>query len=60
MNLTIRVRLTLWYAGLLAAIITCLSTFLILQLRSDLRLAIDEETHATSGSILAALATERG
>ncbi|MDP9222806.1 MAG: ATP-binding protein [Actinomycetota bacterium] len=59
MNLTIRVRLTLWYAGLLAAIITCLSTFLILQLRSDLRLAIDEETHATSGSILAALATER-
>jgi heavy metal sensor kinase len=58
MNLPIRVRLTLWYAGLLAAIVIGLGSFLVLQLRSDLRVAIDEEAQATSGSILLALAHE--
>jgi two-component system OmpR family sensor kinase len=58
-TLPIRTRLTLWYAVLLATIIAGLSTFLVLQLRSDLRLAIDEEARTTSSSILLALATER-
>ena len=36
-RLPIRVRLTAWYAVLLAAIVVGLSTFLVLQLRADLR-----------------------
>ena len=49
MNLPIRVRLTAWYAALLATTIVALSTFLVLQLRADLRQSLDEE--ARIGSI---------
>jgi heavy metal sensor kinase len=59
MKLPIRVRLTLWYAVLLAAIVTGLGSFLVLQLRSDLRMAMDEETQASSVSTMLALAHER-
>jgi two-component system, OmpR family, sensor kinase len=52
MNLPIRARLTLWFAGLLAAIVTCLGSFLVLQLRSDLRVAMDEEIQTSSASVL--------
>jgi heavy metal sensor kinase len=59
MTLPIRVRLTLWYAVLLAAIVAGLGSFLVLQLRSDLRVALDEETQASSASTILALADER-
>jgi hypothetical protein len=45
-NLPIRVRLTAWYAALLALIIVALGTFLVLQLRTDLRETIDTEVLA--------------
>ena len=59
MNLPIRVRLTLWFAGLLAAIVLALGSFLVLQLRSDLRMAMDEEVHTSSVSVLRAFTDER-
>ena len=49
MRLPIRVRLTAWYAVLLAAILVALSTFLVLQLRADLEDAVEREVR--SGSI---------
>jgi heavy metal sensor kinase len=58
MNLPIRARLTLWFAGLLAAIVACLGSFLVLQLRSDLRVAMDEEIHTSSVSVLRVFADE--
>jgi heavy metal sensor kinase len=42
-KLPIRVRLTAWYALLLAAILVALGAFLVLRLRSDLRSTIDRE-----------------
>lgn len=43
MKLPIRVRLTAWYALLLAAILVALGAFVVLRLRSDLRSGIDRE-----------------
>jgi heavy metal sensor kinase len=48
MRLPIRVRLTAWYAVLLAAIIVGLGTFVLLQLRSDLRQAVERDLRASS------------
>jgi heavy metal sensor kinase len=50
-RLPIRVRLTAWYAILLAAIIVGLSTFLVLQLRADLEDTVDVEVRAGSTQI---------
>jgi heavy metal sensor kinase len=58
-NLPIRVRLTLWFAGLLAAIVTALGSFLVLQLRSDLHTAMDEEIQTSSVSVMRAYTDER-
>jgi heavy metal sensor kinase len=57
-NLPIRVRLTLWFAGLLAAIVTCLGVFLVLQLESELRTALDEEIQTSSVNVLRAFTHE--
>jgi heavy metal sensor kinase len=46
MSLPIRIRLTAWYAGLLAAAIAGLGAFLVLQLRSDLRATVDRNVRA--------------
>ncbi|PWU22189.1 MAG: hypothetical protein C5B48_10490 [Candidatus Rokuibacteriota bacterium] len=43
MRLPIRVRLTAWYALLLAAIIVALGTFVVIQLRSDMRQALERQ-----------------
>jgi heavy metal sensor kinase len=51
MSLPIRVRLTAWYAGLLAAAIAGLGAFLVLQLRTDLRAAVDRDVHAAAVQI---------
>ena len=48
MRLPIRARLTAWYAVLLAVIIVALGTFVVLQLRSDLRQTVDRELGASS------------
>jgi heavy metal sensor kinase len=48
MTLPIRVRLTAWYAGLLAVAILGLGAFLVLQLRSDLRATVDRDVHAAA------------
>jgi len=50
-NLPIRVRLTVWYAVLLASIVFVLGAFLVLRLRSDLRLAIDREIRGAATPI---------
>jgi two-component system, OmpR family, sensor kinase len=47
-SLPIRVRLTAWYALLMAAIVVALGAFLVLQLRTDLRQAVDEKVEASS------------
>ena len=51
MKLPIRVRLTAWYAALLAVILLGLSAFLVLQLRADLESAIDREVRDGSSQI---------
>jgi heavy metal sensor kinase len=43
MKRSIRVRLTVWYAGVLAAILAVLGVFVVLRLGADLRAAIDRE-----------------
>jgi heavy metal sensor kinase len=48
MKLPIRVRLTAWYAALLAAIIVGLGAFLVLQLRADLEQTVDRELRSNS------------
>jgi len=58
MNLTIRVRLTLWFAGLLATIIMSLGAFLVLQLWADLRQGIDDEARASSLTIMNAFSDD--
>jgi two-component system OmpR family sensor kinase len=58
MNLPVRVRLTLWCAGLMAVIIVCLGALLEVQLRSDLRHALDEEALVTARSLLSAVVHE--
>ncbi len=51
MKLPIRIRLTAWYAVLLAAILGGLSTFLVLQLRADLEHTVEREVQAGSEQI---------
>jgi two-component system, OmpR family, sensor kinase len=50
-SLPIRVRLTAWYAALLAVIIVALGAFLVLRLRSDLQAAVDRDVRAGAGMI---------
>ena len=57
MKLPIRVRLTAWYAVLLAIILTGLSTFLVLQLRADLEDTVEVEVR--SGSLEIARAYQK-
>jgi heavy metal sensor kinase len=58
MRLPIRVRLTAWYALLLAGIVVALGAFLVLQLRSDLRQAVDDEVQTNSVRIARAYGDE--
>lgn len=51
MNLRIRVRLTAWYAALLAAILVAIGTFLVLQLEADLQARLDSEVRTNASSI---------
>ncbi len=51
MRLPIRLRLTAWYAVLLAAIIVALGVFLTIQLRADLEETIDRDIRASSVEI---------
>jgi heavy metal sensor kinase len=57
-SLPIRVRLTAWYALLMAAIVVALGAFLVLQLRTDLGQAVDEEVEANSLRIATAYKDE--
>ena len=50
-RLPIRLRLTAWYALVLAAIIVGLGAFLVLQLRSDLQQTVDREVRSSSTQI---------
>ena len=52
MSLSIRTRLTTWYAGLLAAVIVGLGAFLVLQLDRDLRQAVDADLLAGSRAMV--------
>ena len=49
----IRVRLTLWYAALLTAIVAALAGFLVVQLRADLEAVLDRELRGRSAQIVA-------
>ena len=51
MSLSIRVRMALWYALVLATMIALLGSYLVLQLRTDLRQAIDKEARVVSETI---------
>lgn len=55
MNAPIRVRLTLWYAALLATIIAVFGTFLVIQLDHDLRQSVDDRLQKTSATLVMAL-----
>jgi heavy metal sensor kinase len=57
-SLPIRLRLTLWYTGLLAVTIAALSAFLVVQLRADLLDALDEEVRIGSVELTKAVADE--
>ena len=58
MRLPIRVRLTVWYGSLLVGVIVVLSAFLVLQLRHDLRQALDEEIRLGAIELTRAVAEE--
>ncbi len=58
MSLPIRVRLTAWFGVLLTTIVCSLGTFLVLQLRTDLRQAIDDSATAGSETIVSAFADD--
>jgi heavy metal sensor kinase len=51
MTLPIRARLTAWYAAFLIVMLVALGTFLVVELRSDLRSTIDRELRTGSGAI---------
>jgi len=51
MSFPVRVRLTAWYAVLLAAIVVALSTFLVLQLKDDLEDAVNREVRDASAHL---------
>ncbi len=51
MSLPIRVRLTLWYVLLLAAILSALSVFLVLRLRADLVRGVDASLTSRAAQI---------
>jgi heavy metal sensor kinase len=50
-RLPIRVRLTAWYAVLLAATLAAIGAFLVLDLRADLEARIDDEVRKSSAQI---------
>jgi heavy metal sensor kinase len=50
-KLPVRVRLTAWYAALLAVIIAALGAFVVLQLRDDLHDTIDREVRSGASHI---------
>jgi heavy metal sensor kinase len=54
----IRVRLTAWYAVLLAVIVTVLGAFLVLRLRSDLQAAIDRDVRNAAPMVALGYAAE--
>jgi two-component system, OmpR family, sensor kinase len=51
MNLSIKVRLTVWYFALLALILTAFGTFVFLRLRSDLVHAVDQSLQSRAAQI---------
>jgi heavy metal sensor kinase len=57
-NLPIRVRLTAWYAVVVAAIIAALGAFIVLRLTTDLRARIDRELSSSSREIARGYAEE--
>jgi heavy metal sensor kinase len=58
MRLPIRLRLTAWYAALLAAILVALGAFLVLQLEADLQDRVDRELATHSERIRGGYAAE--
>ena len=58
MSLPIRVRLTLWYGVLLAAITGALSAFVLVQLRADLQRELDQELQAAVAELARTLAQD--
>ena len=59
-RLTIRVRLTLWYAGLLAVILAAFGTGVYLTVRATLYRNLDESIEARANTIIAGIAIEDG
>jgi two-component system, OmpR family, sensor kinase len=60
MSLPIRVRMTAWYVGLLAAIVAAVGAFLVLQLRSDLTASIDRTLRPAAAQIADGYRVEGG
>jgi heavy metal sensor kinase len=58
MRLPIRLRLTAWYAVLVAAIIVALGAFIVLRLRADLQARVDREVQESSFQIANGYALE--
>jgi len=58
MSLPIRVRLTVWYGLLLATIMAALSTFIVVQLRTDLRRELDQELRGAVAELARTLADD--
>jgi two-component system OmpR family sensor kinase len=50
-NLPIRVRLTAWYAVLLAAILAAIGAFVVLRLEADLQARLDRDVRTNASSI---------
>jgi heavy metal sensor kinase len=57
-KLPIRVRLTVWYAALLAAILIGLGAFVVLQLRSDLEASVERDAHQAARHLAGEFADE--
>lgn len=60
MRLSIRARLTIWYALVLAVILVAVGAFLLLRLRSDLVRAVDESLSTRAAQIALGFSGEGG
>ena len=58
MRLPIRIRLTAWYAALLAAILLALGAFVVLQLRADLQARLDQDVRTAAATLSVGYASE--
>ena len=58
MSFSIRIRLTAWYAAVLAVVVVTLGAYLVVRLRSDLQAAVDRDVRQGAATVAGAYAAQ--